>query len=269
VIRGTTQTFAAPTGGPQLEEFATPLQARQAFNLHQRGQYLAKAYPEGERAGLTYPKGTTPEEQATKQFGEWRPWGQTGEEVKARASGVEELRKAQAGAYGEYTTEKAEQDKKKRAEAEGAKFDKWIHGSQYATFDPGTKQMGFAPSNEDQARDHLAARNVAMDQGSDAGRQHFEERQMIRKWLLTQRLPADFNVNAFLDDASLNPEHWQGLVNDARKVATTTRPSAAPEAPFARAAEMGEGAGLPPPGTTPSLLGPKWGKPLGGAAFVQ
>ncbi|MDI6752785.1 MAG: hypothetical protein QME78_00135 [Thermodesulfobacteriota bacterium] len=32
VIRGTTSTYATDTGGPQPQEFATPLQARQAFN---------------------------------------------------------------------------------------------------------------------------------------------------------------------------------------------------------------------------------------------
>jgi hypothetical protein len=121
------------------------------------------------------------------------------------------------------TREKAEREERGRA------FDTQLHGSQYGTYHP-TKGMIFEPKNEDQARDQLAARNIAMEspEGAKAGMQHFEERQMIRKWLLTQPLPADFNVNAFLDAAMRNPEHWQGLVADARKVATTTRPAAPP-----------------------------------------
>jgi hypothetical protein len=108
---------------------------------------------------------------------------------------------------------------------EGKRFDEWLHGSQYAKFDPSQKRMTFAPVDENQARDQIAARNIAIAQGSDAGRQHFEDRQMLRRWLVTQPLPRDTNVNAILDDAMRNPEHWQRLVERATREIGVSRPA--------------------------------------------
>ena len=47
-----------------------------------------------------------------------------------------------------------------------------------------------------QARDAMAAENIARDQGGAAGRKHFDERQDARSYLQTQPLPRGFDVSA-------------------------------------------------------------------------
>jgi hypothetical protein len=67
VIRGMRQTFATDAGGAQLSEFATPLQAQQAFNREglREATGATKLLPEKERlAALS---------KATEQFGGYEP----------------------------------------------------------------------------------------------------------------------------------------------------------------------------------------------------
>jgi hypothetical protein len=61
---------------------ATPLQAQQAWNRGERGGFVA-THPT--RENLTYPPGTSPEEQATAKYGSFRETGQTGREIAAKA----------------------------------------------------------------------------------------------------------------------------------------------------------------------------------------
>ena len=93
VIRGSRMTYtnpaaAAPGGGYNptpgtgTAEFATPTEAGQAFNRGQRGAFLAE---NPTNPNVTYPVGSSPEEQATAKFGAWRATGQTGEEIKGQA----------------------------------------------------------------------------------------------------------------------------------------------------------------------------------------
>ena len=88
-----------PTPGTGTREFATPLEAGQAFNRGQRGAFLA-GHPVN--PNVTYPAGASPEERATGKFGEWRPSGQTLAETPAREiPGHAEAWKAQADLYRE------------------------------------------------------------------------------------------------------------------------------------------------------------------------
>lgn len=121
--------------------------------------------------------------------------------------------------------EKAEQDKVARAKI-GADYDTLMHEHPDSTFDTGTGQTKFKAKNESQYRDYLASKNLAIAQGNPkAGRQHYDESQLVRQWLDTQTLQPGANKDAMLDAARQNPEHWQGLVADAKKVMGVTHPA--------------------------------------------
>ena len=234
VVRGVRTTFTnpapeAPGGGynptpsRNTAEFATPLQAQQAWNRGMRGGFVAE-HPT--RGNLTYPEGTSPEEQANAKYGSFRTPGQTLQETPAREipGHVEawkeqaKLAKAQTGVV------EAGQAKVDKAKV-GTDFDTLMHESPYSTFDTGKGKTEFKAKDESQYRDYLASRNLALAQGDPAvGRKHFEDRQMVRQWLNTQENKPDFNADAALDAATQNPEHWQGLVGEAKRALGVSRP---------------------------------------------
>ena len=108
VIRGTRQTFATDTGGPQLTEFGTPTQARQASNQFRLNETQA------ETAGLPISQQGKDmlNEAAKEQFGEWRPAGQGGQtmaEVTAAANAKNPLWEAQTAATAQQMADKQRQ----------------------------------------------------------------------------------------------------------------------------------------------------------------
>lgn len=239
VIRGGRLTYTNPAAatpgggynpapGTGTAEFATPTEAGQAWNRGQRGAFLA-ANPVN--PNLTYPPGSSPEEQASARFGGYRTPGQTGQEIAATKEGPGQTqeRTMKGQLFEQATQEKREAMKKEQSKIAVEDFNKLLHESPYSTFDATKGQLAFKPKDENMARDAKAAESIAhQSQDPQAGLQHFNERQMVRQWLLTQPLQPNTNINAMLDAASTNPDHWQGLVSDARKVMGVSRPATAP-----------------------------------------
>lgn len=254
IMRGTRTTFQNPaadqgegggyvqTPGSSPTEFATPEQAGQAWNRGMRNEAVA----EGNRRRFT-----TPEATLDTQFGAWRPAGQTVAEMPAKeAPAQSEERKAQAllreSAAAKMQREEADVATKKI----GSEFDTLMHESPYSTFEPSTGLAKFKAKDESQYRDFLAARNYALEQGSaKAGREHFEDRQLARKWLMTQPLPADFNADAYLSAVSRNPEAWSELANKARTAGTKPGPVTGGSTVWKELGQIGE------------HLTPEWMKP--------
>jgi hypothetical protein len=252
VMRGTATTFSpGRLPGHQFAEpeMATPLQAQQAWNRGMRGETVAA----GDKRGFT-----TPEATLDTQYGGFREPGQTGKEIAAKAH-VEGSAAAAKNPYYEAMAGKV------GAETEGlqagvakvdrakvtAGFDDLMHESPYSTFDTKSGKTAFKAQNESQYRDYLASKNIALAQGDPAagpaaGRKHFEERQQIRQYLQTQPLAPNTNIDAMLDAAASNPEHWQGLVTDAQKVMKTSQPAPRRSSFFGPTQLQGE-AGAPPP----------------------
>ena len=239
VIRGMRMTYTNPaaanpgggynpTPGRGTAEFATPTEAGQAYNRGQRGAFLVN---NPVNPNVTYPAGSSPEEQANTRFGGYQAPGTNLAVAKVQALG-EDQRQTQSAenkrpdlvAAADIARQKQEQQKSEVA-VEG--FNKLLHESPYSSFDATKGQLAFKPKDENMARDAKAAENIAhQTQDPQAGLQHFNERQMVRQWLLTQPLQPNTNINAMLDAAASNPDHWQGLVQDAKKVMGVSRPSA-------------------------------------------
>ena len=242
VMRGTATTFSpGRLPGQQFAgpEMATPLQAQQAWNQGMRGQAVA----EGERR-----KYTTPEATLDTQYGGFRAPGTSLKETpQGEIPGHVEAWKAQAGlAKAQQGVVEAGQAKIDRAKI-GTDFEQLMHESPYSTFDSGKGKTEFKAKDEAQYRDYLASKNLALAQGDPAvGRKHFEERQQVRQWLQTQPLAPNTNIDAMLDAAASNPEHWQGLVADAQKVIKTAQPAPNRSSFFGPTQLQGE-AGAPPP----------------------
>jgi hypothetical protein len=221
-MSGSQRGFVNPAGGPA---YATPLQAGQAFNRDAAGAETAAA----DARGITDPG-------IEARHGSFRAPGQTLAEVAAtkEGPGMTQAREAQAGLYkAQQGVVEAGQAKIDKAKV-GTDFDTLMHESPYSTFDTGKGKTEFKAKDEAQYRDYLASKNLALTQGDPAvGRKHYEERQMVRQWLQTQPLAPNTNVDAMLDAATRNPEHWQGLVGDAQKVMGVTQPAApAPKRPW-------------------------------------
>ena len=120
-------------------------------------------------------------------------------------------------------------------------FQNWLTQSPYATFKDG--KLEYKSKDEHMERDRIAAESIAKTQGIDAAKQHFEDRQAIRRWLVTQPLPSGFDANVYINELSANPQLWQQLVTQAHQLPpATTKPS-------------GWGRWLTPPGVTGTGLG--------------
>ena len=228
-----------PTPSRNTQEFASPLQAGQAWNRGMRSE----AVDEGDRRGFT-----TPEATLDARYGGFRPPGQTLEEIKAtkEGPGTTAARSEQAGLFkAQREGVEAGQAKIDKAKV-GTDFDQLMHESPYSTFDTGKGKTEFKAKDEAQYRDYLASKNLALAQGDPAvGRKHFEERQQVRQWLQTQPLAPNTNVDAMLDAAASNPEHWQGLVADARKVIKTAQPAPSRSSFFGPTQLQGEAGAIP------------------------
>jgi len=118
----------------------------------------------------------------------------------------------------EFATEQARAAlPKQQAEEQGKAFDTWLHNeSPYTTFDPKSGKLGFMPKDEGMARDQMAARSVAGTQGFEAAKKLFAERQEVCKWLLTQPLRPDADIETWLNTGQANPEHWARLLAQVR-----------------------------------------------------
>ncbi len=224
VMRGRNMTFSpGRQPGEQFAgpEVATDLQARQAWNRGLAGQNLVAAdrLPAEAQAGA--------QEGIRQTFGEYQAPGTALAETRGRL--LKEAYAAENKAPEKVAAAETIQQQREKVEREqaGGEFDKLLQASAFSSFDPSKGALAFKPKDEHMARDQVAARNIAMAQKSaQAGLQHFQDRQNIRQWLTTQPLQPGFNINAFLDAAATNPQHWQGLVNDAKKVIGVSRPSA-------------------------------------------
>ena len=227
VIRGSRMTFtnpvAADAGGgytPQpgrgTQEFGTSLEAGQAYNRGMAGAATTAA----DQRGFTDPT-------IAARYGEARVPGQTLAETAASKEPPShgEAWRAQAGMFKAQEEGIRQTQEKARIDANTKAFDQLMHESSYSTFDTGTGKGVFKAKDEGQYRDYLASKKIG-EKDPQAGRQHFEERQMVRQWLQTQPLAPNTNIDAMLDAGASNPEHWQGLVADARKVVGVTKPTA-------------------------------------------
>jgi hypothetical protein len=248
VMRGTATTFSpGRLPGHQFAEpeMATPLQAQQVWNRGMRGEAVAT----GDRRGFT-----TPEATLDTQFGGFRAPGQTIEEVKAAKEPPShgEAWRAQAGVYKKQEEGLAQTQDVAKSKQNVEGFNKWLHESPYSTFDAKTNKLAFVPQDENQARDAKAAENIAHAQGVDAGKQHFEGRQLARKWLTTQPLPPNFDVNAYLAAVSSDPKAWAELMDKTKASAVRPGPAARkPSSWFGPTQLQGE-VGAPPTFVAPA-----------------
>ena len=221
VIRGMKQTYATDTGGPQLAEFATETQAKQAFNRSQSqsggygGEYVPPEGPEIAARGEQLRLAAAAENK--------RP-----DLVEAtEASKLKRLADEHVGALTSYLT------------------------SAYGKQDPGTGRMVFKPANETMSRDAMAAEEVARQEakrggdGGKAGIGHFQDRQNIRALLAdgiaNGQVPKGADINAYISAKMQVPEEWQALAKRAKQFVTTSRPPVAHKPWFEQMAEYGVG----------------------------
>jgi hypothetical protein len=221
VMRGTATTFSpGRLPGHQFAEpeMATPLQAQQVWNRGMRGEAVAA----GEKRGFT-----TPEATLDTQYGGFRAPGQTIAEVAAtkEGPGMTQAREAQAGVFREQEKGLAQTQDLAKAKQNVNEFHGLLHESPYSSFDPAKKQLAFAPKDENQARDARAAENIAQKEGAKAGMEHFEGRQLARKWLLTQPLPDNFDANAYLAEVANDPKAWTELMDKSKTSAVAPGPT--------------------------------------------
>lgn len=227
----------APTPGRGTAEFATPTEAGQAFNRGQRGAFLA-ANPVN--PNVTYPPGTSPEEQAGAKFGAWRPLGQTGAEIMASKEGPGQTQERTM--RGQLFSQ---EQKDREAAANKAGIEAAVKGLEghlkkdYGTWDAGKQVMQYKPKDENMARDQMAAEEAIRSayqqtkdpqKAAEMGAQHFRERQNIRDYLTTKPLAPGFDVNHYLDWLSQNPEEWRKQV----QLSSLTRPKTPAPSFFSR-----------------------------------
>ena len=241
VMRGTATTYSPgrlPGNQFAEPEMATPLQAQQKWNAGMRGEAVAA----GDRRGFTVPEATL-----DAKYGGFRAPGTALAETECeqhRLTRAAENTRPDLVAAADIAGQK--QKEVVRAKV-GTDYDQLMHESPYSTFDTGKGKTEFKAKDEAQYRDYLASKNLALAQGDPAvGRKHFEERQQVRQWLQTQPLAPNTNIDAMLDAAASNPEHWQGLVADAQKVIKTAQPAPNRSSFFGPTQLQGE-AGAPPP----------------------
>ena len=206
VIRGMKQTFATEAGAPQLSEFATPLQAGQAFNRNQLNQDLALA---------AKTPGVTPNVLAlTEKYGGYVP----PEGPKIEAAGAE----ARLAAAAELKSPEkvAEAERIRAAEADRVAG---LHVSTLKNY-LATTHPGY-DKNEITALDAKASEEVARQENRagnpDAGKLaigHFQDRQAVRSYLATNpfQLPTGWDVNRYIGALSQNPAAWGEMVKEGQ-----------------------------------------------------
>jgi len=96
-----------------------------------------------------------------------------------------------------------------------ARYNEELHGSPYSTFEPG-KGHTFTPTTPELSLDSKAGENWARTNGWQAGLQHMDERQMARKYLTTQPLQPNTDINALLTETAKNPIAWGELMKRAQ-----------------------------------------------------
>jgi len=226
VIRGMKQTYAQDTGGPQLQEFATPQQAGQAWN---RRQLQLGASPTG-----------TPEEVRPGNLGGVVKPGTPGvggydpvkgpeirEEGRVRATqpdvlGAGEERKINALLRGSL-------EEKQRLENDAAIGSKNVSSlKNYVTTTRGLS----IEKDSDVARDTAAAAEVGLRAGPGGDKisiQHFNERQAIRAYLKANpfSMPEGYTTDMYLGALAQNPAAWAELVQEGKKK-MVSQPQVAP-----------------------------------------
>gem|GEM_PF-5232666 len=213
VMRGNTTTYNSGLPGRQFSdaEYATPLQAQQAYNRGMLQKNLGDIAARSDRERLTRP-GLV--EAAQARYGDYRAPGQTVAEITASKANQDPEKIGKGELYGAMAREKDAAltgGEGKTNEKQGvASFQRLMSESPYSTYKDG--KMTFTPKDENQARDAMAAENIARAQGGEAGFKHFEERQEARNYLQTQPLPRGFDANAFLAKASSDPDIWKALM---------------------------------------------------------
>ena len=229
IMRGMRTTFQNPaadqpgggyvqTPGSSPQEFATPTQAGQAWHQGMAGTETAVA----DARGITDPGIAT-------RHGTFHVPGQTVAEIQATKEGPgatqERLMKGKLFEQQQQEILRTQDVAKVKKNTEA--FDQLMHESPYSTFDTTTGQGKFKAKDESQYRDYLASKKIGQED-PQAGRKHFEDRQMVRQYLQTQKLQPGFNADAALDAASSSPEVWQSLVADAQKVMGVSKPAPKP-----------------------------------------
>ena len=198
-----------PTAARNTQEFASPLQAQQAWNRGMRSEAVAA----GDRRGFT-----TPEATLDAQYGGFRAPGQTLEEVKG-ASHVEA-----AAAYNKNPASVAAANiaEQKQQEAVKAKVGTDFEGralKRYGVYKDG--KLG-RPAEEHVLRDLDEAKEYAMEQGNpQAGHQYMEWSQRLR----------EMYPDVYTTTMKTNPLAWRDIVitHGPQIPATrTTAPAAAP-----------------------------------------
>ena len=178
VIRGMHQTFATDTGGPQPQEFATPQEAGQASNRYQRGAFLV-ANPTN--PNVTYPAGSSPEEQATAKFGAPVVPGQTLTATTAAHEGPEaaEERKLKGQWYQQQIDVGVQHAQTEKEAKNVTNFTKQWH-NEYSPRDKAGKMTEPTDPNILQDRDQAA--EVARTQGTEAGHKHYQQSLLARQY---------------------------------------------------------------------------------------
>jgi hypothetical protein len=211
VIRGMKQTYAVDAGGPQLSEFAQPEQAKMAWHRNQADVEKAAA----DTRGLTDPG-------IAARHGTWTPSGTALATITANKEGPgqreERLQKSEV-----FKTAKAKEEENLRIakqKQDEADFDRHLNASRHATFEP-EKGSSFIPKTRAADLDRLASRNYAREFGWKAGLEHMDERQLARQYLAAESLrnpnwPENFDVDAYLDQKSKDPERWKNLISNAK-----------------------------------------------------
>ena len=201
IMRGTTSTYGY---GP--EEYATPLQAQQAYNRRMLTQTLGDIAARSDREKLTRP-GLV--EAAHARYGTWRPAGQTLEEVKQEEGpGATEMRQAQAEYYraGARTIDQ-QSPKKETASPEVTGFLNEIlakHGRAV----PKQNAPGYDyewPTDRGMVDDINRALDIAKKQGVEAARKDFEESRQFHDFepLFSPEMR---------EAGKKNPEFWRRYV---------------------------------------------------------
>lgn len=216
VIRGMKQTYAMDTGGPQLSEFATPTQARQAFNRRESDKNLAdigNLPPEaqgGARAAVR------------EKFGGYEPV----EGPRLRLEGAVKTQLPSEQALADERAAFAEQRKAKAAS--DALANASIVGSQnVSSLNNYVKTTrGEIDKNTEVGRDAEAAAEVARRSGAGGDKAaitHFNERQAIRAYLRSNpfKLPEGYTHDMYLGALAQNPAAWAEMVQEGRKKMVT------------------------------------------------
>ncbi|CAO0822429.1 hypothetical protein DFAR_3060002 [Desulfarculales bacterium] len=147
--------------------------------------------------------------------------------------GVAAKRREESYVFEEAKKKAMEEIKLAKQKEDVSEFNRQLHASSYADFTPG-KGTEFAPKTHEMALDKNAAENHAREFGWKAGMQHLDERQLARKYLATQQMRPNTNINAVLDEAASNPKAWSDLVTLSKKAGNVPGQVQPPQGIFGR-----------------------------------